>query len=111
MSDAKSRAAVSEHPDGSSMRLAATSSRADPHRRPWKDLPPGRRAAVLGAAVIQIGLAAAAWWDLARRPAGEVRGPKPLWAWVIAVNFAGPIAYFRWGRDRRDRRRGRCSRV
>jgi Phospholipase_D-nuclease N-terminal len=52
---------------------------------------------------IQLGLAAAAWTDLARRPAVQVRGPKWRWALVIAVNYAGPLAYFRWGRARPPR--------
>jgi hypothetical protein len=46
----------------------------------------------------QVLLAAGAWWDLARRPADRVRGPKWLWAPVIAVNFAGPVLYFSCGR-------------
>jgi hypothetical protein len=43
-------------------------------------------------------LAAAAWTDLARRPAAQVNGPKALWAGVISVNFVGPVAYFLRGR-------------
>jgi hypothetical protein len=42
----------------------------------------------------------AAWADLARHHPAEVRGPKWRWAALIAVNYAGPIAYFRWGRTR-----------
>jgi hypothetical protein len=49
---------------------------------------------------VQVGLAAAAWTDLARRAPAQVRGPKWRWAVLIAVNYAGPIAYFRWGRRR-----------
>lgn len=51
-------------------------------------------------ATVQLALASAAWVDLARRPASEVRGPKWRWALVIGVNFAGPLSYFRWGRVR-----------
>lgn len=47
---------------------------------------------------MQIGLAAAAWTDLARRPQEAVNGRKPLWALGIAVNFVGPIAYLCLGR-------------
>jgi hypothetical protein len=47
--------------------------------------------------VIQVSLAATAWTDLARRPAGKVNGPKAVWAVVIALNTVGPLAYFRWG--------------
>lgn len=69
-------------------------------RKRWSDLSGGQKAAIVVAASVQISLAATAWIDLARRPAELVRGPKPVWAAVIAVNFAGPIAYFGWGRRR-----------
>jgi hypothetical protein len=69
------------------------------HQR-WRDLTPSQQRGILLAGLVQIALAATAWIDLARRPPSRVNGPKPLWAAVIAVNFAGPIAYFRWGRTR-----------
>ncbi|QRP49432.1 PLDc N-terminal domain-containing protein [Amycolatopsis sp. FDAARGOS 1241] len=77
-------------------------------RRRWADLSPVERLVVAGAAAVQLALAAMAWWDLAHRQADQVRGPKALWAAMIAVNFAGPLAYFRWGRLRHRpyRRRG-----
>jgi len=64
----------------------------------WGDLPAGRRRGIVVAGVIQVVLALSAWRDLVRRPSARVNGPKPLWALAIAVNFVGPIAYFRWGR-------------
>ncbi|WP_020658875.1 PLD nuclease N-terminal domain-containing protein [Amycolatopsis benzoatilytica] len=67
------------------------------HRK-FADLPPARRRAVVVAATVQLLLAGAAWWDLARRPEDSVNGPKRAWAAVIAINFIGPLAYFRWGR-------------
>ncbi|MGZ4566534.1 MAG: PLDc N-terminal domain-containing protein [Blastococcus sp.] len=67
-------------------------------RRRWADLSTPQRAGLLVLATVQLSLATRAWMDLARRPAGRVNGPKPLWALVIAINFVGPIAYFRWGR-------------
>ena len=48
-------------------------------------------------AMVQIGLAAAAWADLTRRAPAEVRGPKWRWAALIAVNYVGPVTYFRLG--------------
>ena len=57
-----------------------------------------RRVALAVLAALQLALAASAWTDLARRPARLVRGPKWIWALVIAVNFVGPLWYFRWGR-------------
>ncbi|WP_134661427.1 MULTISPECIES: PLDc N-terminal domain-containing protein [unclassified Amycolatopsis] len=76
------------------------------HRK-FSDLSPAQRRTVLAAAAVQVLLAAAAWRDLAKRPEDGVNGPKSAWAVAIAVNFAGPLAYFRWGRavPRRNRRR------
>ncbi|RSM57215.1 hypothetical protein DMH03_28660 [Amycolatopsis sp. WAC 01376] len=45
---------------------------------------------------------AVAWSDLAVRPAAEIRGSKRRWALIIAIDFAGPIAYFTWGRRPMD---------
>ncbi|MBJ8341253.1 PLDc_N domain-containing protein [Antrihabitans sp. YC3-6] len=67
------------------------------HKR-WADLSPAAQSGISILAISQLALAIAAWVDLARRPAEEVRGRKPLWAAAIVVNFVGPIAYFRWGR-------------
>ena len=67
-------------------------------RRRWSDMSPAQQRAIIAAGIVQIALAAAAWTDLARRPASQVRGPKAAWAAAIAVNFAGPIAYFALGR-------------
>lgn len=66
----------------------------------WKDLSPAQRGVLLGAASVQLSLAAAAWSDLACRPATEVNGSKAKWAAIIAINFIGPIAYFARGRTR-----------
>lgn len=69
-------------------------------RRRWRDLTRWQKTALSVSVVAQSGLAAAAWADLARRAPAQVRGPKWRWAALIAVNYAGPIAYFRWGRRR-----------
>ncbi len=69
-------------------------------RRRWSDLTDAQKGAVIVAGVAQVALATAAWADLARRPAELVRGPKPAWAVLIAVNFVGPISYFAIGRRR-----------
>lgn len=78
-------------------------------KRTWKDLTPQQRAGSIVTGLIQLTLAAIAWTDLARRPAKYVRGPKPLWALAIAVNFVGPISYLIFGRlpDRAALRRKR----
>ena len=66
--------------------------------RRWADLTHKQRAALIAASTVQVSLAVIAWTDLARRPAWQVDGSKARWAAVIAVNFIGPLAYFRWGR-------------
>ncbi|MGW4065145.1 PLDc N-terminal domain-containing protein [Amycolatopsis sp. NPDC004747] len=63
-------------------------------RKRWRELTIRQRRGIGAAASVQFLLAAAAWWDLARRPAGRVRGPKWLWTLVIAVNYVGPVVYF-----------------
>ena len=66
----------------------------------WKDMSPQQRAGTVVAGAVQFALAAAAWADLAKRPAKRVNGPKGVWAAALGVNFIGPIAYFIWGRRR-----------
>lgn len=67
-------------------------------RRRWSDLSSRQQAVVLTLASVQLSLAATAWSDLATRPAASVNGSKARWAFIIAINFFGPLAYFRWGR-------------
>ena len=67
-------------------------------QKKWSDLTSGQQAAIVVAGCVQVSLAAAAWADLARRPAEEVVGSKGKWAAIIAINFVGPVAYFARGR-------------
>ncbi|TNC24824.1 PLDc N-terminal domain-containing protein [Amycolatopsis alkalitolerans] len=67
-------------------------------KKKWSELTTAQRAAIIAAGAVQLSLAGFAWWDLSRRPAAAVRGTKTAWAFAIAVNFAGPIAYLRFGR-------------
>jgi hypothetical protein len=67
-------------------------------RRRWQDLTPAQQTAVLVLGSVQLSLAATAWADLAKRPAEEVNGSKARWAAIIAINWIGPLAWFRWGR-------------
>ncbi len=53
---------------------------------------------------VQVSLAVAAWTDLAQRPAREVNGRKRTWSAIIAINFIGPLLYFRKGRRRAGQR-------
>jgi Phospholipase_D-nuclease N-terminal len=66
--------------------------------RRWEDLSARQQTLVLVAGSVQLALAATAWADLATRTADEVNGRKSLWALLIAVNWVGPLAWFRWGR-------------
>lgn len=70
----------------------------DRKRITWAELSDGQRAALVALGAVEVVLAAAAWTDLARRPAEAVKGRKSLWAAAIAVNIVGPLSYFRWGR-------------
>ncbi len=70
-------------------------------KKRWSDLSPIQQAGVVTLGAAQVALAAAAWIDLARRPAQQVRGPKAAWGVAIAVNFVGPISYFVLGRRAR----------
>jgi hypothetical protein len=67
----------------------------------WADLSPQYQRLIMIGAAIEGLLKAVALADLARRPAAQVRGPKPLWAVVLTlVNSVGaaPIAYWLYGR-------------
>jgi hypothetical protein len=70
-------------------------------RRQWSDLSQRTRGLLITAAVAEGVLKAAALIDIKRRPASQIRGPKWLWAAVVAVvSSAGvvPISYFVLGR-------------
>ena len=76
-------------------------------RKQWSDLSERTRRLLAITAVAEGILKLAALIDLKRRPASQVRGPKWLWATVLAiVSSAGvaPISYFLFGRrpPRRD---------
>jgi hypothetical protein len=72
------------------------------HRTPWMELTPRQRQAMLVRGALQVGLLAAALNDLRRRPASQIRGPKPLWLAISFANYlgVGPITYFLLGRRR-----------
>jgi hypothetical protein len=67
-------------------------------KRSWNDLSGFQQAAIAFMAFVQIGLLAAALWDLAHRKPEEVRGPRAMWAALSFIDFIGPIAYFTVGR-------------
>jgi hypothetical protein len=72
-------------------------------RKQWSDLSGRTRGLIIAAAVAEVILKVAALIDLERRPASQVRGPRWLWAAVVAVvSSAGvvPVSYFAFGRRR-----------
>jgi hypothetical protein len=78
-------------------------------RRQWSDLSPRTRGLLITAAVAEGILKVAALIDIRRRPASQIRGPKWIWAAVVAVvSSAGilPISYFALGRRRDPARAG-----
>ncbi|RVW10477.1 PLDc_N domain-containing protein [Prescottella agglutinans] len=66
----------------------------------WADMSPAKRASIIALASVQLSLAVSAWADLATRRRDQVNGSKGKWAAIIAVNFIGPLSYFRWGRKK-----------
>jgi hypothetical protein len=67
-------------------------------KKRWADLSDGQKAGLVVLATVQIGLLAAALWDLAHRSADEVRGDRRMWAGLVFINWIGPLAYFAIGR-------------
>jgi hypothetical protein len=70
------------------------------HRTPWRDLSTRQRQGMMVRGALQLGLLSAALYDLRRRPASQVRGPKVLWVAISFANYlgVGPLAYFLLGR-------------
>jgi hypothetical protein len=64
----------------------------------WVDLSGSQKAGIVVLATVQVGLLAAALWDLAHRGAAEVRGDRRVWAGLVFINWIGPLAYFTVGR-------------
>lgn len=69
-------------------------------KKRWAELAAPQRAGIVAGGAVQLALLGAALSDLAQRPSAEVNGSKRLWAAVSFVNFAGPLAYFAFGRRR-----------
>ena len=72
---------------------------ARPKKR-WSDLTPGQRAAIVAGGIAELIMTTIAVRDLARRPAAEIRGWKPLWALTFVVQPFGPMTYLLFGRRR-----------
>lgn len=66
--------------------------------RRWAEMGAPQRAFLFAATMVQFALLGAALWDIRRRDAALVRGPKRVWSGVVFINWIGPIAYFALGR-------------
>jgi Phospholipase_D-nuclease N-terminal len=67
-------------------------------KKRWSDLTPTQQGLILASAAVELALTAAAVIDLARRPADQIRGPKPLWLLGCIIQPLGPLAYLALGR-------------
>jgi Phospholipase_D-nuclease N-terminal len=64
----------------------------------WSDLTRTQQLLIIGMGAVELVLTATALVDLARRPADQVRGPKPLWVLGCLVQPVGPLAYLVLGK-------------
>ncbi|WP_410790917.1 hypothetical protein [Kribbella sp. C-35] len=67
----------------------------------WADLSPAQQRLIVVGATVESVLKAVALADLARRPAAQVRGPKPVWALILTLANslgAAPLIYWFYGR-------------
>ena len=74
-------------------------------RRKWSELTQMQKTVFVVLGIFQLALLAGAQWDIYHRPEEEIRGNKWIWKVIALINFAGPIAYFIFGRSRPSRRR------
>jgi len=88
-----------------SRQLRPSAAMSLPSGVPWRERTTKQRLGIILQAGIQLGLLVVALYDLRKRPADQVRGPKRIWALVCGVNYLGlgPIAYFLIGRRRTPR--------
>jgi hypothetical protein len=69
----------------------------------WSELSQRTRRLIIVGASLEGMLKIAALVDIWRRPADQIRGPKPVWAAAVALaNSLGtvPLSYFFFGRRR-----------
>ena len=64
----------------------------------WKKLSSFQKNGIIILAVIELILLVAALTDIARRPAGKIKGRKLWWVLISFIEFLGPVAYFGIGR-------------
>jgi hypothetical protein len=67
-------------------------------KKRWADLSAGQRISVIILGTLQVGLLAAALWDLVHQSPEDVRGDRRMWAGLVFINWIGPLTYFTIGR-------------
>ena len=70
-------------------------------KKSWSDLTDRQRRLIVFGGAAEAVITTVALRDLARRPSGEVRGPKVVWLLGFAVQPFGPLAYLWAGRRQR----------
>ncbi len=66
-------------------------------KKKWSELTSRQQTLVLVGASIELALTATSLIDLAKRPADQIRGPKPVWFAGVFIQPIGPIAYLTIG--------------
>jgi len=78
------------------------------YEKQWSDLSKRSRGLIVVAGVAAVGLLTAAFVDITRRPAGQIRGSKRIWTAAVLIQQPfGPLSYFAFGRRRRPPARPR----
>ena len=67
-------------------------------KKKWSDLTDTQRRMIVVGGAAEAVITTVALRDLARRPSGQVRGPKVVWLFGLAVQPFGPLAYLWVGR-------------
>jgi hypothetical protein len=67
-------------------------------KKSWSELTSTQQRLILAGGLVEAVLTAVALRDLRRRPADQVRGPKPAWFLASFVQPVGPLAYLLLGR-------------
>ena len=71
-------------------------------KKKWSELSSRNRRLLAIVGVVEVVLLAATLFDIKRRPAEQIKGPKWMWSALAFVNLVGPLAYFAFGRRRHE---------
>lgn len=71
-------------------------------QKEWNELTTSGKISIVISGLIQVALLLAALRDLRQRPKEQINGSKWMWSVIVLINFIGPIAYFAFGRKRRE---------